>query len=213
MEVKRRDIIKKIIIIAFTLVIVLIAYGIYQYYPYMAIKSEETIKIYKAFNDNLAKLESVMDDIATGDNKSGYTRWNKIKNRSGIDEILLYKYDYLIQNINACHMYATDNGDKLTYANYIKRFENFDKISKKTFEKTIEGYEINNSCLNLFIEDSYDTRELDEPIKNSIIKINDYYRKIERRKYNNYYSILDNENKKIELLVNLANAIKEINQK
>lgn len=198
---------KKIIIII--TVILLLGIGIvciWQYYPYMAIHNNENQQLNTNFVEKSNNFASLMNEIADIKTDTGYSRWSNLKNRK-YDKNLLYVYDSLIQNLDFCYKMATyeENNDfVVSNANYIAKFKDYEHISKNKFKQIISGYEFNNEdCLKKF--DSYiDMNINDTEVLEYITKITNYYQEIKNKNFTNYREVLDNENNKMDLYLNLA---------
>lgn len=139
-----------LIIILSSLILILGILAINKKDNEIIIKSEFNNKLLEKYNNNLKTIEENLDYI-TYDLPENSIRWYRFKYEN-IDETSLNVINMLIRDIREFYAFSNDNGEIYYYDNnYVGKFNNIDKISKKEFLKKIEGYETsNNSYVKLF---------------------------------------------------------------
>lgn len=139
-----------LIIILSTLILILGILAINQKDNEIIIKSEFNNKLLEKYNNNLKTIEENLDYITYGLPENSI-RWYRFKYEN-IDETSLNVINMLIRDIREFYAFSNDNGEIYYYdSNYVGKFNNIDKISKKEFLKKIEGYEnSNNDYVKLF---------------------------------------------------------------
>lgn len=180
--------------------IVLLIILFINFFPYIIVNNEENSKLLENYNMKLSQFENEMNEIAIGNNESSFNKWTSLKNRY-YDSTSLQLYDLLIQYLNNCYMYAIDDGTNISYSNYISKFTDLKRINKNDFENLIVGYEINNEgCLR-----NFNSMKIIVINNNNLLELVDefdiYYSSVKNKKFQNYKEILQNENKKIDLML------------
>lgn len=175
------------------------------------IVTKENTEILSNYQNNLDMIKNEMDEIALP-NEEGNINWYKLNGKK-IDKDLEEIYTSMMRDIRICYLYATDDGSVFTDSNYVGRFNSYEKIKAKEFNSLIKGYSNNNKdCLSRFngYYESYFTEDKKyEEVKDLINKARSYYQEIKDKEFKNYTVMLDNENKKIEIIKEMADLLYE----
>lgn len=197
-----------LIIILSSLILILGILAINKKDNEIIIKNEFNNKILEKYNNNLKTIEENLDYITYGSPENSI-RWYRFKYES-IDETSLNVINMLIRDIREFYAFSNDNGEIYYYdSNYVGKFNNIDKISKKDFFKKIEGYEnSNNSYVKLFskYEDFFlnDGNERYINLKLLIDPLITFDKTINNSNINNYEDLLINEYNKSLFLKNIT---------
>ena len=121
-----------LIIILSSLILILGILAINKKDNEIIIKSEFNNKLLEKYNNNLKTIEENLDYI-TYDLPENSIRWYRFKYEN-IDETSLNVINMLIRDIREFYAFSNDNGEIYYYDNnYVGKFNNIDKISKKNF--------------------------------------------------------------------------------
>ena len=118
-------------------------------------------------------------------------------------------YDSLVRDIRYCYVYFTDDGITYTNSNYLSKFKNMNKVSKKEFEEKTKLYsKYNASCLDNF--DKYEDLLLNKELKDLEVVIRPIliYKNIYNMEVNSYEELLKNEYYKASLIKNVSDFLK-----
>ena len=118
-------------------------------------------------------------------------------------------YDSLVRDIRYCYVYFTDDGSTYTNSNYLSKFKNMNKVSKKEFEEKTKLYSnYNASCLDNF--DKYEDLFLNKELKDLEVVIRPIliYKNIYNMEVNSYEELLKNEYYKASLIKNVSDFLK-----
>ena len=186
----------------------------------MIIDTKENKEILTKYNKLLDNIKNNMEEISNSDPEFNRTyNWNTYKLK--LDNDAQSQYNWAITSLTACYLYYRTND--FTNTDFIRKFESYDKISKKKFNEIMLSYdESSNYCYRGFAstfyyvdyeepyvkpyDDDYDVRELELFVKpivvNYIEKRNKWY------KPKNYNELLNEEYYRVSLLNNLSEYLK-----
>lgn len=210
------------IIISTFLLFVVLVMGIFinEKNNTMIIDTKENREILEKYNKLLDNIKNNMEEISNSDPEFNRTyNWNTYKLK--LDNDAQSQYNCAITSLTACYLYYRTND--FTNTDFIRKFESYDKISKKKFNEIMLSYdESSNYCYRGFAstfyyvdyeepyvkpyDDDYDVRELELFVKpivvNYIEKRNKWY------KPKNYNELLNEEYYRVSLLNNLSEYLK-----
>lgn len=210
------------IIISTFLLFVVLVMGIFinEKNNTMIIDTKENREILEKYNKLLDNIKNNMEEISNSDPEFNRTyNWNTYKLK--LDNDAQSQYNWAITSLTACYLYYRTND--FTNTDFIRKFESYDKISKKKFNEIMLSYdESSNYCYRGFAstfyyvdyeepyvkpyDDDYDVRELELFVKpivvNYIEKRNKWY------KPKNYNELLNEEYYRVSLLNNLSEYLK-----
>ena len=106
------------------------------------IKSNNNDKLLNEFKNNLNSIKNNLDYISNG-NPENTIKWFKFKYEN-MDESEFYVIKMIIRDIRMFYASAAKDGEYYQYENYLDKFENIEKISKKDFRNKVEGYSNKN---------------------------------------------------------------------
>lgn len=118
-------------------------------------------------------------------------------------------YDSLVRDIRNCYVYFNDDGSTFTNSNYLSKFKDMNKISKKEFEDKTKLYSnYNKSCLDNF--NKYEDLLLNKELKDLEVVVRPIliYKEIYNMDVNNYEELLKNEYYKASLIKNVSDFLR-----
>ena len=140
MKLKNNKSILIIILASLTLILGLIA--INKKDEEIIIKNNNNDKILNEYKKNINDIKNNLDYISSS-NPENTIKWFKFKYEN-LNETELGIINMLIFDIRMFYAYAAKDGEYYQYENYLDKFDNIDKISKKDFINKIEGYNAKN---------------------------------------------------------------------
>lgn len=197
---------KLVIISIFTIIVVLLLifcfiFNDYEEYVIKNYKNDQLLKkYYEVINDIYTNMEYV--SISNNEVNKDIS-WTSYKLE--MSEVENSVYDSLVRDIRYCYVYFTDDGNEYTNSNYLDKFKELDKISKKAFKEEIKLYsEYNKSCLDNF--DKYEDLFLNNDLKDLEVIVRPLliYKDIYNMDVNNYEDLLKNEYYKASLIKNIS---------
>ena len=217
---KEKEIIIIVICIVLILIMVVMRIVINEKINTMIIDTKENKEILTKYNKLLDNIKNNMEEISNSNPEFNRTyNWNTYKLK--LDNDAEMQYNWAIIRLTDCYLYYRTND--FTNTDFIRKFESYDKISKKKFNEIMLSYdESSNYCYEGFAStfyyvdyeepyvkpyaDNYDVRELELFIKpivvNHIEKRNKWY------KPKNYNELLNEEYYRVSLLNNLSEYLK-----
>lgn len=199
---------KKIIYIS--LIIMLIFVCIKLFYKDSIIIIEDKNNLLDKYNELLGNIKNNMDIVSTNNSElNSKVAWSYYKVE--MDSNSKYIYNSIIKDIRICYVYMNDEEDTYSNSNFLKQFNNFDRISEKQFSIIMKQFNnYNDSCLNnfskyddLFIIENQNIKELKmvvEPIM--------FFQKYSNQNINNYNELLNYEYQKVSLISNIVDFLR-----
>ena len=191
------------------LVFVFCLLGIYEFNnDEYVVNSSENNKLLSVYQNLLKDIRDNMDYVSvSNDDINKYISWTSYKLEMPEENKNIY--DSLVRDIRYCYVYFTDDGSTYTNSNYLGKFKNMKKVTKKEFEEKTKLYsDYNNNCLNNF--DKYEDLLLNENLKDLELVIRPIllYKDIYNMDVNNYEELLKNEYYKASLIKNVSDFLK-----
>ncbi len=218
---RKKEIISLVVSLVILLIILVIGIVINEKNNIMVINTKENKEKLEKYNKLLDNIKNNMEEISISNYEFNNTyNWSTYK--LNLDGPAKSQYDLAIARLKDCYLYYRTN-DFDNNTDFIRKFKNYDKVSKKEFDKIMLGYvENDNICFgniaNDFYyvdyeepyvkpyEDNYDVKELELFIKPIVLdhveKRNKWY------KPKNYEELLNEEYYRINLLNNLSEYLK-----
>ncbi len=214
---------KKIIIpvlVSILLVLVMVVMGIVinEKNNTMIINTKENEEKLEKYNKLLDNIKNNLEEVSESNPKLNNTyNWSTYK--LNLDNNAKEQYDWVIKILTNCYLYYKTD-DFTNNTDFIRKFKNYDKISKKEFNDIVSNYnESSNICYERFAStfyyvdsevdpyaDNYDIKELELFVKPII---QDYVEKRNKMYIPKYYNeLLNEEYYRVSLLKNLSEYLK-----
>lgn len=200
----------KKIIIFLILIIILILVSIKLFYKETIIIIEDKNNLLDKYNELLNNIKNNMDIVSTNNSElNSKLAWSYYKVK--MDSNSEYIYNNIIKDIRICYVYMNDVEDTYSNSNFLKRFNNVDKISEKQFNTIMKQFNnYNDSCLNnflkyndLFMIENQNIKELKMVVEPIMI-----FQKYSNQNINNYNELLNYEYQKVSLISNIVDFLK-----